>query len=474
MKRRLVEEFPDGSTWEFYGSTEGQFTACRSEEWLERPGTLGRARPGRTMFTDEDGHLWCVVPPHARFSYFGDPEKTAAAWRETDAGPAFTVGDLGHVDDDGYVFLDGRREDLIISGGVNVYPAEVERVLGEVSGVEDIAVFGAEDEQWGQRVCAAVVGPADEEALRAHAHAQPGAGQAAQGVPPPRRSPAHAHRKGPPARPARPGRAELMGFSKAELASFNGVEVPDLLPEDLRLLFVGINPGLWTAAVQAHFARPGNRFYPALLRAGIITEPVAPSTGMSDREREHLQARGLGITNLVPRATAGAAELTPAELREGRERLRELVRTRTAAGRGGGRDHRLPARVRGAEGPAGPAGRALRGVGALGGAEPQRAERARDRGVPGRGLCRARAGRRSALSSLWQEVAEACHHCHCWLHLNGRIVTAMTTLLVLLAVIAGVAIIAALRDVLFHDGSHSFRQPPTSHYPDRFDPRFIA
>ncbi len=119
-----------------------------------------------------------------------------------------------------------------------------------------------------------------------------------------------------------------MGFTTAELASFRDVEVPDLLAEDLRLLFVGINPGLWTAAVQAHFARPGNRFYPALLRAGIITEPVAPSAGMTDREREHLQSRGLGITNLVPRATAGAAELTPAELREGGDRLRELVRTR--------------------------------------------------------------------------------------------------------------------------------------------------
>ena len=119
-----------------------------------------------------------------------------------------------------------------------------------------------------------------------------------------------------------------MGFTKAELASFNGVEVPDLLGEDLRLLFVGINPGLWTAAVQAHFARPGNRFYPALLQAGIITEPVAPSRGMTDREREHLLSRGIGITNLVPRATAGAAELTPAELRAGGERLRELVRTR--------------------------------------------------------------------------------------------------------------------------------------------------
>lgn len=119
-----------------------------------------------------------------------------------------------------------------------------------------------------------------------------------------------------------------MGFTKAELAAFQDVEVPDLLADDLRLLFVGINPGLWTAAVQAHFARPGNRFYPALLRAGILTEPVAPSTGMSEREREHLRARGLGITNLVRRATAGAAELTAAELREGGARLRELVRTR--------------------------------------------------------------------------------------------------------------------------------------------------
>ncbi len=169
VKRRLVEAFPPGTTWEFYGSTEGQFTACRSEEWLERPGTLGRARPGRTMTTDEQGHLWCVVPPHARFTYLGDPEKTAAAWRETPEGPAFTVGDLGHVDEDGHVHLDGRREDLVISGGVNVYPAEVERVLGEVPGVEDVAVFGVEDDEWGQRVCAAVVGDVDPATLRTHA-----------------------------------------------------------------------------------------------------------------------------------------------------------------------------------------------------------------------------------------------------------------------------------------------------------------
>ncbi len=168
-KRRLVAQFPAGSTWEFYGSTEGQFTACRSEEWLQRPGTLGRARPGRVLSTDAEGHLWCAVPTHARFGYLGDEEKTSAAWRETPDGPAFTVGDLGRIDDEGYVYLDGRREDLIISGGVNVYPAEVERVLGEAPGVQDVAVYGVDDEHWGQRVCAAVVGTASPEGLAAHA-----------------------------------------------------------------------------------------------------------------------------------------------------------------------------------------------------------------------------------------------------------------------------------------------------------------
>lgn len=156
LKRRLVELFPAGSTWEFYGSTEGQFTACRSEEWLEHPGTVGRARPGRRLEVDDDGTIWCSVPPHARFVYYGDPEKTAAAWR----GDAFTVGDLGRLDPDGYLYLDGRREDLVISGGVNVYPVEVEQVLEQHPGVEDVAVYGAPDPDWGQRVCAAYVGDA--------------------------------------------------------------------------------------------------------------------------------------------------------------------------------------------------------------------------------------------------------------------------------------------------------------------------
>ncbi len=170
-KKRLVELFPAGSTWEFYGSTEGQFTACRSEEWLTRPGTVGRARPGRTLSIGPDGRIWCAVPRHARFTYLGAPEQTARAWRDTPDGPAFTVGDVGRLDDEGYLHLDGRRTDLIISGGVNVYPLEVENALREVPGVTDVAVFGTPDADWGQRVCAAIVGTATEAELAAHARA---------------------------------------------------------------------------------------------------------------------------------------------------------------------------------------------------------------------------------------------------------------------------------------------------------------
>lgn len=115
-------------------------------------------------------------------------------------------------------------------------------------------------------------------------------------------------------------------FTRAELESFRDATVPDLIGPDVRLLFVGINPGLWTAATQTHFARPGNRFYPALLRAGILTTPVSPSAGMSDADRAAFLARGLGITNLVARATARADELTAAELREGATHLRATVR----------------------------------------------------------------------------------------------------------------------------------------------------
>ena len=142
VKRRLIETFPAGSTWEFYGATEGQFTACRSEEWLERP---GHRRPGATgpgLALDDDGMIWCAVPAHARFTYFGAPEKTAAAWRGPRTDRRSRVGDLGRLDDDGYLYLDGRREDLVISGGVNVYPLEVENALREHPGVDDVAVYG--------------------------------------------------------------------------------------------------------------------------------------------------------------------------------------------------------------------------------------------------------------------------------------------------------------------------------------------
>jgi acyl-CoA synthetase (AMP-forming)/AMP-acid ligase II len=165
VKRALLDAAPPGSVWEFYGSTEAQFTVCSPDDWRAHPGSVGRARPGRSLRTDERGQLWCTVPRWARFEYWRAPEKTAAAWR----GDRVTVGDLGRVDDDGVVWLDGRREDLVISGGVNVYPAEVEAVLDAHPGVVESAVVGVPDDDWGQRVVAAYVGDADPAELAAWA-----------------------------------------------------------------------------------------------------------------------------------------------------------------------------------------------------------------------------------------------------------------------------------------------------------------
>jgi TDG/mug DNA glycosylase family protein len=116
-----------------------------------------------------------------------------------------------------------------------------------------------------------------------------------------------------------------MGFTRAQLEAFRDREVDDLVGPGLRLLFVGINPGLWTAAVRTHFAHPGNRFYPALAAAGIIDREIDRGAGMTDADRAHLLARGIGITNLVRRATARADELSRGELREGSERLLRFV-----------------------------------------------------------------------------------------------------------------------------------------------------
>jgi len=116
-----------------------------------------------------------------------------------------------------------------------------------------------------------------------------------------------------------------VGFTRSELEAFRDVAVPDLVGPGLRLLFVGINPGLWTAATQTHFAHPGNRFYPALERSGVIERTIDRSAGFTDEDRRYLVERGIGITNLVNRATVRASELTAAELRNGCLRLRRFV-----------------------------------------------------------------------------------------------------------------------------------------------------
>jgi TDG/mug DNA glycosylase family protein len=117
----------------------------------------------------------------------------------------------------------------------------------------------------------------------------------------------------------------VASFTRAELASHRGVEVSDLVGPATRLLFVGINPGLRTAAIQTHFGNPANRFWPALLRAGIVEEPVDVRDPMTEEVKASLLARGIGIANLVRGATARADELTADELREGGRRLLALV-----------------------------------------------------------------------------------------------------------------------------------------------------
>ena len=114
-------------------------------------------------------------------------------------------------------------------------------------------------------------------------------------------------------------------FTRAQLDAFRGQEVDDLLGDQTALLFVGINPSLWTAAVNAHFARGGNRFWPALHRGGVVPREVDARGGMSAADRSMVLSAGIGITNLVAAATARADELTRAQLTEGAARLRALV-----------------------------------------------------------------------------------------------------------------------------------------------------
>jgi long-chain acyl-CoA synthetase len=157
---------------EYYAATEGAGTSVGSEEWLKKPGTVGKPpTPDHIRILDVDGNdcapgeigtVYLKAPP-ARFSYFKDEAKTESSYR----GDHYTLGDVGYLDDDGYLFLTDRSANLIISGGVNVYPAEVEEALLGHAAVGDAAVIGVPDPEWGERVVAVIepqpgVQPSDE------------------------------------------------------------------------------------------------------------------------------------------------------------------------------------------------------------------------------------------------------------------------------------------------------------------------
>ncbi len=151
--------------YEYYAATEGGGSIVTPTEWLDKPGTVGKAWPGsELMIVDDDGNECAVGVPGTvymkmgalEFEYKDDPAKTAASRLRG----YFTVGDIGYLDDDGFLFLCDRKSDLIISGGANIYPAEIEAEIVTHQKVADVAVFGIPDEEWGEQV-KAVVQPAD-------------------------------------------------------------------------------------------------------------------------------------------------------------------------------------------------------------------------------------------------------------------------------------------------------------------------
>ncbi|BCK52762.1 acyl-CoA synthetase [Nocardia wallacei] len=163
-KRRMLEWWGPVVT-EYYAATEGGGTSISGEEWLRKPGSVGKAWPYAVVkVLDDDGN---EVPPGetgtvymkmggSNFEYHKDKAKT----EDARVGDLFTVGDIGHMDEDGYLYLHDRRSDLILSGGVNIYPAEIEGELITHPKVADVAVFGIPHEDWGQEV-KAVVQPAE-------------------------------------------------------------------------------------------------------------------------------------------------------------------------------------------------------------------------------------------------------------------------------------------------------------------------
>ena len=150
--------------WETYGGTEGAATIAKPHHWLAKPGTVGRAVRGvKIHVLDGEGGPCPAGTPGAiyleiagsRFEYWKDPEKTRGIHR----GRTFTLGDVGYLDADGFLFLTGRQSEMIISGGVNIYPAEVEAELFAHPSVGDVAVIGVPNPEWGEEV-KAVVEPA--------------------------------------------------------------------------------------------------------------------------------------------------------------------------------------------------------------------------------------------------------------------------------------------------------------------------
>ncbi len=169
VKLSMIDWFGPVLT-EYWGTSEaGVFTRVDSQEWLDHPGTAGRSVTGFDVFSvDEEGRhlppgevgtLYCHTPGVDRpFEYWNAPDKTDAAYLEPGV---FSLGDMGRVDDDGFVYLADRASNMIISGGVNIYPTEVEQALIEHPWVVDVAVFGIPDEEWGEQVKAAVQLDAD-------------------------------------------------------------------------------------------------------------------------------------------------------------------------------------------------------------------------------------------------------------------------------------------------------------------------
>jgi long-chain acyl-CoA synthetase len=164
VKRRMLEWWGPVVV-EYYAATEGGGTTIMAEEWLRKPGSVGRPWPGSVVkVLDEAGDELPVGEPGlvylrmgtSSFEYHGDKEKT----RKARVGDLFTLGDVGHLDEDGYLFLHDRKADMIITGGVNVYPAEIEGELAGHPKVADVAVFGIPHPEWGEEI-KAVVQPAD-------------------------------------------------------------------------------------------------------------------------------------------------------------------------------------------------------------------------------------------------------------------------------------------------------------------------